>query len=278
MAVSGSYDFIQTRDKIITGALRVCKVIGQNGTPSAIQITNGAEALEALVKSWRPHTKMVWTIDWTTQTLTAADEVTGTDGEVYTCIRKHTSSTSDTPITGADFSTYWRLRGSTGGTWVDLTDYDSVNENQLAAEIWAIDSAFIRRDNYDTPLVPLTNEQYMDLANKSILGKPNSYYFERKLSQPTLYLYPMPENETDVIHLQAIKIPQDFDAAANNPDFPIDWMNALKYGLANELAPEYVTDRAFRIEIREDAIYHKELVGLGDNEQTDLKIMIDRRR
>jgi hypothetical protein len=32
---------------------------------------------------------------------------------------------------------------------------------------------------------------------------------------------------------------EDFDAAIDEPDFPQEWFDALKYGLATRLAPEY---------------------------------------
>jgi hypothetical protein len=34
-------------------------------------------------------------------------------------------------------------------------------------------------------------------------------------------------------------MPDDFDAASNNPEFPIEWGNTLIWGLAAELASEY---------------------------------------
>lgn len=45
------------------------------------------------------------------------DEVTGTDGQVYTSIEPNLATTADRPITGANWANYWKLAGSTGGTW-----------------------------------------------------------------------------------------------------------------------------------------------------------------
>ena len=41
------------------------------------------------------------------------------------------------------------------------------------------------------------------------------------------------------IHL-VVKYPfEDFDSAADNPDFPVEWHEALQFNLAMRLAPEY---------------------------------------
>jgi hypothetical protein len=45
------------------------------------------------------------------------DEVTGTDSNTYTCIEPHIAADANRPITGANWSTYWKLAGTTGGTW-----------------------------------------------------------------------------------------------------------------------------------------------------------------
>ena len=43
----------------------------------------------------------------------------------------------------------------------------------------------------------------------------------------------------DKLVLSAAYYPDDFDAASNNPEFPIEWGNVLVWGLAAELASEY---------------------------------------
>ena len=54
----------------------------------------------------------------------------------------------------------------------------------------------------------------------------------------------------DTIRFTAHLPIEDMDAAADNPDFPQEWYNALSWGLAEQLIPEHgVPDpRATRIE------------------------------
>jgi len=52
-------------------------------------------------------------------------EVTGTDTNIYTCIRNHTSSSSTKPITGSNWAFYWKQAGLVGGAWADATSYSA---------------------------------------------------------------------------------------------------------------------------------------------------------
>lgn len=52
-------------------------------------------------------------------------EVTGTDSNIYTCIRGHTSSLTDKPITGSNWAFYWEKAGLTGGVWAVTTSYSA---------------------------------------------------------------------------------------------------------------------------------------------------------
>ena len=51
------------------------------------------------------------------------DEVVGTDGLNYRCILDHTASSSNEPVTGANYATYWQQTGDQGKTWVIDTAY-----------------------------------------------------------------------------------------------------------------------------------------------------------
>ena len=62
-------------------------------------------------------------VDIMTDILGASSEVTGTDSNIYTCVVDHVATTENKPVTGDDWGAYWRLGGSTGGTWTASTAY-----------------------------------------------------------------------------------------------------------------------------------------------------------
>ncbi len=233
MALSGSYDFTMTRDTIISAAFRKSGI----STPNATDVTNAAEALNLICKALQTDNE-IWTRNWTQKTFSASSEVTGTDGSIYTCILSHTSAASNKPVTGANYSTYWIVKGTTGGTWVTATAYVSIGDFTLTDETVDIEKAFIRDTNsndYPVRIVPLT--EYLSILDKSNTGRPYMLVFDKQLS-PVVYLYYQPDVTTYVLHYLRIKRLQDFDASADNPDFPVHWFRYLVYALSAEIAPD----------------------------------------
>jgi hypothetical protein len=103
-------------------------------------------------------------------------------------------------------------------------------------------TAYRTTNGIDVPLRIITRNEYINLGNKTTPGYPNSVYYDPQRETGTLYLYPVPDatvvaNTTIVIYYQ--RPFDDFDNAADEPDFPQEWFDALKYGLATRLAPEY---------------------------------------
>lgn len=239
MSTSGSTDWTLTRDQIIAAALEKLGVVQAGDSPTANQIASASTALNLMVKSWQNKGVFLWTVEWVTKTLSASSEVTGTDGSVYTCIRSHTSAASNRPVTGANWSTCWRLRGSTGGGWLTTTSYSSIGDFAVESDTIGIEQAFLRTNDYsDTPLEIIRRERFQEITDKSATGQPSFLFFDRRLS-PQIFLWPIPNDSTDVLHVQRVRALEDFDAAGNNADFPVRWLRALVYGLAADLADDY---------------------------------------
>lgn len=66
MATSGDTTWSLNRDQVITGALRKLAVLPSGGTPSAAQVTDASEALNALIKAFHADGMPVWKITSTT--------------------------------------------------------------------------------------------------------------------------------------------------------------------------------------------------------------------
>jgi len=104
--------------------------------------------------------------------------------------------------------------------------------------------AFLRNtsSNIDIPVRIITREEYNRLGNKSSTGQPIQIFYEPGLTNGTLYVFPTPDS-TAITNTTLIIVYQrpfeDFVASSDNPDFPQEWYNAVKFGLAHLLAPEY---------------------------------------
>lgn len=97
-------------------------------------------------------------------------------------------------------------------------------------------------DSNDTPLNMLTSNEYKELSNKTTTGTPNSYYYDPQLTSGVLYIWPAPDATAATEYTLEItyqKPVDDMDAATDDFEFPQEWLEVVKYGLAIRLAPMY---------------------------------------
>lgn len=101
----------------------------------------------------------------------------------------------------------------------------------------------------DIPMRVVTRAEYNLLGNKTSEGQPVQLYYEPLNTYGDLHLFPTPDAnsaadcEVTIVYQRPF---EDFDTVSDEPDFPQEWFDALKYGLADRIAPEYgvpITDR-----------------------------------
>jgi hypothetical protein len=245
MALSDSTDWTQTALQVIERAFRK---IGQKN-PSQPEKVNARTELNSLVKALQGDNIFLWTVEWKTKTFSASDEVTGTDSNVYTCIRGHTSAASNKPVTGADYSTYWVQEGSTGGVWATATAYEAIGDFAPDSDCLDIIDSYVRIDDRDQPVKIIDRFRYMEISDKTQTGRILNLYLQKTLT-PHVFLWPQSDNTDDVLHYQQVVKLQDFDKFTNNPDFATHWIEHLVYALAAVLAIETGHDMQSKAELR----------------------------
>lgn len=97
-----------------------------------------------------------------------------------------------------------------------------------------------------------------NLGLKSSPGEPNQVFYDPQLTGGILTLYAVPTHSTDSLHVIIQRQVQDFNLATDNPDFPQEALQMLKWGLADEIALEYSTPRDVRLEIMSKAKQYRE--------------------
>lgn len=81
---------------------------------------------------------------------------------------------------------------------------------------------------------------YDALSRKDSSGDPMIAHFDPQMTNAALWVWPARNSTTtDLLIMTTEHYPDDFTAATDNPRFPSEWTNALIWGLAAELAPEY---------------------------------------
>ncbi|KKN77955.1 hypothetical protein LCGC14_0355200 [marine sediment metagenome] len=274
MATSGSVDFTRTRDQIIRGALRLCEAIAAGETPSSEETVEASEALNLMAKAWQADGIHLWAQDEGVLFLEkgTAKYSLGPSGDEASTAYVTTTTTADiaasgtslalTSITGIsasdnigivqdDGTFHW---DTVSGTPSSLTVTLTTGMTSAAASgnrIFTFTSLIMRpirildarlkvNNGNEIPFVDmLTRDEYFDLPNKTNQGKPVQAYYDPQLTNGEFHIWNAADDINDVVLFTFMRPIEDFDAAANNPDFPQEWENALKWNLAVEIAPEY---------------------------------------
>jgi hypothetical protein len=277
MASSGSVDFSVNRNEIIEAAMRAIGALGASETAAAADIEDGAEALNMMVKQWQgvqdfaPGLKM-WSRKRATLFLTDGDVSfnLGPSGAHWTASYVETtisadeaigqttlSITSETGISASDYILVEQNDGTFLETTVSSTGSGTVTVASaltVAAssgrKVFAyttkarrplhILTAVLRDSNsIDTPLSPITLEQYEAIGDKATESGPSQFYYEQQLTNGVLYLDSATDDILKKIRVVYLSPIEDFDAQADTPDYPQEWYRALKFGLAVDLWPEF---------------------------------------
>ena len=276
MSTSGSVDFSQNRDQIITRALNVLDIVGVGFTPSAGEIDHAANALQLLVKSWQGQTDFarglkVWARkrgylflqrsqneyslpgdNWTNSYVSTTTTAAATAGAGTISIASATGMTSGDYL-GVQLST-GALQWTTisGAPSTTLTLAASLTANVASgARVFAYTTratrplsiiAAVRRDvrTTDTVMEMLrTPQAYEAITDKTATGTPGVVFYEPTLPNGTLYLDTQPVDATDVLRLTYVRPLEDLDQSTDDLDYPQEWYRALAYGLAREIAVDY---------------------------------------
>ena len=89
------------------------------------------------------------------------------------------------------------------------------------------------RDDTDIQLTRISPEEYLLIPNKTQTGRPMQYSIRRGIANPTMSLWPIPENSTDILKMEVISELQDVDKSAEqNADLPKRVLPHLTCGLA----------------------------------------------
>lgn len=89
------------------------------------------------------------------------------------------------------------------------------------------------------PMTELSQEDYAYIAGPDTNGRSSHFYYNPDLTTGKLYLWPRPNDGKYYFKFSFTRMLEDFDASTDNPDFPIEWAEALIWNLAARLAPAF---------------------------------------
>lgn len=209
-----SSNYSVTRDQIILTALRKCGVVEPGDTSATIDpnvISNCAQALNLMVKQWMTYGIKLWTVTEYSLPLT-------TNKASYVIAPSGGDFTADKPV--------------------------------------KLIQAFLRNNAVspavDIPMQILSKQEYNWLGSKFSTGTTNSIFMDIGVTSSTVYVFLTPDVITSTnytLHLVVQRPISDLINSTDVPDFPNEWMQALVWGLADQLALEYGLPMNHRQEI-----------------------------
>ena len=95
----------------------------------------------------------------------------------------------------------------------------------------------LRRDNTDIQLERISFEEYQIIPNKTQTGRPSQFTVKRNRDNPTVLVWPIPENSTDILNIEGIRELEDVNKSADqNADLPKRFLPPLTCGLSYYLS------------------------------------------
>ena len=218
-----SSNYSITRDQIIITALRKIGAVEPGDTSATIDaniVTNCAQALNLMVKQWMTEGIKLWTVTEYTLTPVASqtEYIIGPSGP---------DLVADKPLR--------LIQGVIRN--ISVTPY------------------------VDTPLQIISKQEYMSLGSKFSTGIANSVYLNPGLTSTSVKLFLTPDTATATnyqIVLTCQKPINDISSSSSVPDFPNEWMQALVWGLADQLSLEFGLPINHRQEVMLRAEKYKE--------------------
>jgi len=130
----------------------------------------------------------------------------------------------------------WTIKQRT----VTLTQGDG--DYDLGTDVIDILSVVVRRSNTDYALDRISRDSFLSIPNKTTQGRPSQFFLDRQVT-PNLKVWPVPENDTDVIYYDALTRMDDADAQINTLDMPFRFYPCLAAGLAYYIAMKRAPQR-----------------------------------
>lgn len=119
-------------------------------------------------------------------------------------------------------------------------------------------------------VLPVSLSEILSQTSPTAEGPPIRYNYQATLTNGTFRHWPRFQDGKTYLELLAQNPFDDIDAATNNPAFPQEWYEALVYGLAVRLAPEYKLPLQERLMLKEEAKLMKDRAEMAAREAASI--------
>ena len=251
MTTSSSKNFEIDVAEYIEEAFERCGLEVRTG----YDLKTAKRSMNLLFADWANRGLNQWTIDQTsitvasgvseypagTLTLSVASSASFSVGETITggtsaATASITSKPSTTSVaTTIPVGTFSNGETITGGTSAATTTVSAVQDLTDVQSTIDILSTVVTRDGTDFEIDRLSRSEFLNIPTKTQTGRPNQFFLDRQIT-PVLKIWPVPDNNTDILKFNRLTRIEDADAFTNTVDIPFRFYPCLAAGLAYYLS------------------------------------------
>jgi hypothetical protein len=162
----------------------------------------------------------------------------------------------------------WANRGL--NQWTINTGTQTVTQGtesyNLGTDVIDVLDVVVRRttgtETIDIRLDRVSRAEYFNIPNKATQSRPSQFFLDKQ-NNPKLFLYPTPENSTDIIRFTKLTRLDDADNARNTMDIPFRFFPCFAAGLAYYLSIKRAPERTPELK----AIYEEEFRRAADQDE-----------
>lgn len=288
MTTSGVVTYNETTTNIVTDALLICGAIEEGEAPSAVAMQGGVRQLNRMVKSWQKKT-VLWTrreaylylskgqsryqigpsagsahtaeIGDAVRTELSADAAAGAgsisvDSTTGIAVNDNIGVVLDDGT--IDWFTVSAIPGAVtlSGTLTSAASTDNqvfAYTSKIDRPLSVIGAQLTDENDYDTPIIVFSHEEYQQTPNKTGTGRPSQVYYQAEIPDGYMYVWQAPSSSIWRVRMTCKFPVEDFVTTANNPDFPQEALDALTWNLAQRLMTSYGTPESSKQDIRTTA-------------------------
>lgn len=159
--------------------------------------------------------------------------------------------------------------------WFDVTSpaearYYRIRETEGAT--LNIQEIYFNNNVTDTVISSISRNEYLQLPQKNVTGRPSVYYFDRTIT-PSISVWPTPSSMYNAIEISYKKMMQDVGLYTNTLEIPSRFYPALVMGLSFKLALKFNSQMAEMLNAEYQNIFN--LATMEDSEENTISIRPD---
>jgi hypothetical protein len=156
----------------------------------------------------------------------------GTSGATASVTSKPSTTSFATTIPVGTFTNGETITGGTSAATTTIAAVQDLTDVQSTIDIL---SSVVTRDGTDFAIDRLSRSEFLNIPTKTQTGRPNQFFLDRQIT-PVLKIWPVPENNTDIVKFNRLTRIDDADTFINTVDVPFRFYPCLAAGLAYYLS------------------------------------------